>query len=94
MLEYEAVLKRSNSLGYSDVDAVVDYLCHISEKHGIFYLWRPILRDTKDDHVLELAVKTNAMIITWNLKDFAPASSRFGLEAETPRGLLKILEDL
>lgn len=94
VLEYEAVLKRNNSLSYSDVDAVVDYLCHISEKHGIFYLWRPILRDPQDDHILELAVKANAMIITWNLKDFTPASSRFGLEIQTPRGLLKILEDL
>jgi len=94
VLEYESVLKRNNSLSHSDVDAVVDYLCHISEKHGIFYLWRPVLRDPQDDHILELAVKANAMIITWNLKDFAPASSRFGLGVETPRGLLKILEDL
>lgn len=94
VLEYEAVLKRNKSLSYSDVDAVVDYLCHISEKHGIFYLWRPILRDPQDDHILELAVKANAMIITWNLKDFEPASSRFGLEVETPRDLLKRLEDL
>ena len=94
VLEYEAVLKRNNSLSHTDVDAVVDYLCRISEKHGIFYLWRPILRDPQDDHILELAVKANAMIVTWNLKDFAPASSRFGLSVETPQGLLKILEDL
>jgi len=94
VLEYEAVLKRNNALSHADVDAVVDYLCHISEPHGIFYLWRPVLRDPQDDHILELAVKANAMIVTWNLKDFAPASSRFGLKVETPRGLLKILEDL
>lgn len=93
-LEYEAVLRRNNSLSFLDVDAVVDYLCHISERHGIFYLWRSILRDPQDDHILELAVKTNAMIITWNVKDFAPASSRFGLNAITPRDLLKILEDV
>lgn len=93
-LEYESVLKRNKSLSNSDVDAVVDYLCHISERHGIFYLWRPVLRDPQDDHVLELAVKANAMIITWNLKDFVPASSQFGLVVETPRGLLKKLEEL
>lgn len=95
VLEYEAVLKRNDSLmSHADVDAVVDYLCHISEKHGIFYLWRPVLRDPQDDHILELAVKANAMIVTWNLKDFAPASSRFGLKVETPHGLLKKLEEL
>lgn len=94
VLEYEAVLKRGSLVNYADADAVVDYICHIAEKHGIFYLWRPILRDPQDDHILELAVKANAMIVTWNVKDFVPASSRFGLEVETPRGLLKRLEDL
>lgn len=94
VLEYEAVLKRNKTLSHTDIEAVVDYLCHISEKHGIFYLWRPVLRDPQDDHILELAVKANAMIVTWNLKDFTPASSRFGLSVETPRGLLKILEGL
>ena len=75
-----------------DVDAVVDYLCHISEKHGIFYLWRPILQDPQDDHILELAVKANAMIVTWNTKDFVPATDKFGIEVVTPRELLKKLE--
>lgn len=93
VLEYEAALKRNKSLSDTDVEAVVDYLCRISEKHGIFYLWRPVLRDPQDDHILELAVKTNAMIITWNLKGFVPAA-QFGLTVETPRGLLKLLENL
>ena len=92
VLEYESVLKRNHSLSNVDVEAVVDYLCHISEKHGIFYLWRPILRDPQDDHILELAVKANAMIVTWNLKDFEPAFSKFGLEVITPRELLYRLE--
>jgi predicted nucleic acid-binding protein len=92
VLEYESVLKRNALLDKADVDAVVDYLCHIAEKHGIFYLWRPILQDPQDDHILELAVKANAMIVTWNLKDFRPASEKFGLEVITPRELLKRLE--
>ena len=92
VLEYEAVLKRNHSLSNVDVEAVVDYLCRISEKHGIFYLWRPILRDPQDDHILELAVKVNAMIVTWNVKDFEPATSKFGLEVVTPRDLLNRLE--
>ena len=92
VLEYESVLKRNNLLDKVDVDAVVDYLCHISEKHGIFYLWRPILQDPQDDHILELAVKANAMIVTWNTKDFVPATDKFGIEVVTPRELLKKLE--
>jgi putative PIN family toxin of toxin-antitoxin system len=92
VLEYESVLKRNALLDKVDVDAVVDYLCHIAEKHGIFYLWRPILQDPQDDHILELAVKANAMIVTWNLKDFRPASEKFGLQVITPRELLQRLE--
>jgi len=92
VLEYEDVLKRDNLIAYSDADAVIDYLCNIAEKHGIFYLWRPILRDPKDDHILELAVKVSATIVTWNVKDFVPATTKFGLAVETPREILKRLE--
>ncbi len=92
VLEYEDVLKRDGVMSYPDVDAVVDYLCSIAEKHGIFYLWRPVLRDPQDDHVLELAVKAHATIVTWNVKDFVPATVRFGLAVETPRDFLKRLE--
>jgi predicted nucleic acid-binding protein len=60
VLEYEDALKRDGVMSNSDADAVIDYLCRIAEKHGIFYLWRPVLRDPQDDHVLELAVKANA----------------------------------
>lgn len=89
VLEYEDVLKRGAWLANSDADAVIDYLCSIAEKHGIFYLWRPVLRDPQDDHVLELAVKANATIVTWNVKDFVPATARFGLTVETPRDFLR-----
>lgn len=94
VLEYEDALKRNQSFSFSDIEAVIDYLCHISEKHGIFYLWRPVLKDPQDDHVLELAVKANAMIVTWNVKDFVLATTRFGIEVITPRELLNRLEEL
>lgn len=61
VFEYEDALKRDGVMSHSDADAVIDYLCRIAEKHGIFYLWPPVLRDPQDDHVLELAVKANGM---------------------------------
>ncbi len=33
----------------------LNYLALVGNKHDIFYLWRPILKDPKDDHVLEFA---------------------------------------
>lgn len=93
VVEYEAILKREIvHLAPKDIEAIVDFLCLVAGKHEVFYLWRPLLRDIKDDHVLELAFKAEAMIVTWNVRDFTPAGS-LGIEVITPRDLLNQLED-
>jgi putative PIN family toxin of toxin-antitoxin system len=61
LLEYEDVLKRpdvGHSLSPEQVDDVLDFLCASASLREIFYLWRPILTDPKDDFVLELAVES------------------------------------
>ncbi len=92
IMEYEAVglrfLKQTN-LNTSDLNDILDYICSISNKHKINYLWRPFLRDPKDDFVLELAVKARCQhIITFNKKDFKNIS-KFGVTALTPWEFLK-----
>lgn len=90
--EYEAVLKRGiTSLSAEDIDDVVDFLCSRAVLNKIFYLWRPMLKDPDDDFVLELAVKANAVIVTWNVNDFKLAA-KFGIEVLTPREFLASLE--
>ncbi len=90
--EYEAVLKRLiTPLSPEEIDDVVDYLCSRAVLNKIFYLWRPILKDPDDDFVLELAVKANAAIITWNVADFRHAA-RFGITVMNPRDFLASLE--
>ncbi|MCB0077243.1 MAG: PIN domain-containing protein, partial [Anaerolineales bacterium] len=57
--EYEAVAKRMLNeipLTEQDIDDILDYLCTISNRQRIFFLWRPFLPDPGDDMVLELAV--------------------------------------
>jgi len=47
VLEYESVAKRQSrqiGLTHSDIDDVLDYLCHIGVHRQIHYLWRPYLR--------------------------------------------------
>lgn len=92
VLEYEATAKeqaRALGLTHAEIDEVVDYICSVSNHREIYYLWRPFLRDPKDDLVLELAVESEAdYIVTHNLKDFAEVG-RFGLEAITPREFLE-----
>ena len=91
ILEYESVLKskiKELKLSEQDISTVINYFCKISEHTKIYYLWRPILKDPKDDHILELAVAANAKyIITYNLKDF-DESSKFNIKAIRPKDFL------
>jgi putative PIN family toxin of toxin-antitoxin system len=90
--EYEAVLKRGRlALSDEQVDDVIDFVCANSEHHKIFYLWRPVLKDPDDDFLLELAVKAQATIVTWNLADFKKASA-LGVAVIDPREFLQQLE--
>jgi len=90
--EYEAVLKRGITLlSAEEIDDVIDFICSKAVLNKIFYLWRPVLKDPDDDFVLELAVKANAAIVTWNVTDFKHAT-RFGIAVMTPREFLAALE--
>jgi putative PIN family toxin of toxin-antitoxin system len=91
ILEYEDVLKRNKSqikLSATEISDVIDYICLIGSKRKIFYLWRPFLKDQKDDMILELAVESEAdFIISFNKKDFKEID-KFNLEVLTPKEFL------
>jgi len=96
--EYQDVLTRKEHLtGAStreEILAFLRYLCKIANRKKIFYLWRPWLKDPKDDMVLELAVVAECQyIITYNIKDFANIQ-KFGIEAVTPGKFLRILKEV
>jgi putative PIN family toxin of toxin-antitoxin system len=94
ILEYEDVVKRDRSrikLTRLELDDVSDYFCRVAEHRRIFYLWRPYLKDPKDDMVLELAVEAECeFIVTFNKKDFE-GIEEFGLKAVTPKEFLGII---
>ena len=91
-LEYEEVAKReSEELGLTlaDADVLIEYWCRIAHLQAIHFLWRPVLRDIEDDHVLELAVEAGcALIVTHNVRDFA-GSEAFGITAIRPGEFLR-----
>ena len=97
IFEYEDAIKRNKSkikLNKSELDAVLDYICSISEKRKIFYLWRPYLKDPKDDMVLELAVESECdYIISFNKKDFLGVE-KFNIQVVTPKEFLKIIGEI
>jgi len=92
ILEYEDVAKRligGTALNEEDINDILDYICSVSNRREIFYLWRPFLKDPKDDMVLELAVTSNCdMIVTYNKKDFKGVEEYFGIHLLTPKELL------
>lgn len=92
ILEYEDAAKRllgQIPLAASDIDDILDYLCQAANRREIFYLWRPFLKDPKDDMVLELAVSGGCeVIITHNRRDFVGAE-QFGVNVMTPREFLR-----
>lgn len=90
MLEYEDVLKRSDNLQAArltaeEVDGFLDALALLVIPVTSFFLWRPALRDPGDEHVLEAAINGLAdAIITFNVRHFRVAASRFGIELLRP----------
>lgn len=96
VLEYEDALRRDAIKGRvtsSSVDDVLDYMCEVAEKHPVHYLWRPHLKDPKDDMVLELALAADCKyIVTYNLRDFR-IQTRGALRVLTPGEFLNLLKE-
>lgn len=94
LFEYEDVLKRKQKelcLSDNQVNVVLDNICALSEFQKIYFLWRPYLKDQKDDHVLEVAVASKAkIIVTHNIRDFKGVDS-FGVTALRPGKLLEVI---
>jgi predicted nucleic acid-binding protein len=92
VLEYEdAMLRRRGALSPQEVRDVVDYICSVARRQPIFYLWRPLLRDPKDDMMAEVAVAAGAeAVVTHNRRDFTGLGS-FGIRVDTPQEFLKMI---
>ena len=94
ILEYEAILKKQlNRTIFSDDDIndFINFICKIGAPTKIFYLWRPILNDPYDDHILEVAVASQSQyIVTFNKKDFKEIQ-KFGIIALSPKEYLQVI---
>jgi putative PIN family toxin of toxin-antitoxin system len=97
VLEYEDVLKRPElglSFTIQEIDKLLDVLCLIGEKQKIFYQWRPLLSEEKDNFVGELAINAQVQtIVTHNVKDFQNIT-KFGIKVITPKEFLQLIGEL
>ncbi len=92
--EYRDVALRPEHIAASgktpvDAEAVIDALEAISTPVFVRTRHRPLSQDENDDMVLDLAINGHAdVVVTNNVKDFAPAAARFGIKVLTPREFL------
>ncbi len=95
LFEYEDILKRKQielALSHKQIETILDNICAFSKFQKIYFLWRPYLKDPKDDHVLEVAVASKTkVIITHNLKDFKKIE-KFGIIAIPPGKYLELIK--
>lgn len=97
VLEYEDAVMRQMEVRSPERQAwddILDYICKVARRQEVFYLWRPLLRDPKDEMVLELAVAAGcAAIVTYNGRDFA-GTEAFGVMVRTPKEFLTEIGEL
>ena len=76
-------------LDKNEIDDISDYICLFAEQRKIYYLWRPYLKDRKDDMFLVLAVESESdNIITYNKRD-VEGIKKFGISTIKPKEFLK-----
>jgi len=99
--EYEDVLLREKNrqvykqFDTNDLVSFIDDICLISYHQKINFLWRPFLKDIKDDMVLETAFNASCnFIVTYNLKDFLGVYEKFDIKIITPKEFLKTIGEL
>lgn len=99
LIEYEAVLKRPEHLSAAgldaaEIDVVLDMIAANAKAVRLHYLWRPMLRDSSDDMVGELAVAGNAdTLVTLNIRDFRPLTRFFGIPVLSPGDFVALLNE-
>ena len=94
VFEYDDVASRPGLLPHlspAEITGFLDWFVSVSSQHKVHFLWRPLLRDPKDDMVLEAAVAASAdYLVTFNTTDFDGASS-LGVRVVTPAQLLALI---
>jgi predicted nucleic acid-binding protein len=95
--EYEAValrLQHLHATGRSRTETVMllETLYELAEAVQVSYRYRPLLPDSDDDILLELAINGQAdAVVGFNTKHFSEPLRAFGIEVYRPAGILKRL---
>jgi len=98
-LEYEAVIKRPEhwvwpGFDAAEADKFLDVLAEVCSPVDISFRWRGFLNDPNDEMVVEVAMNGRAdALVTFNDRDFAPATAQLGLVLRRPDAILAELRN-
>jgi predicted nucleic acid-binding protein len=90
MVEYEAVLTRlehlnASALSREQVNEILDAYAKLATPVHLRFLWRPRLKDSADEMVLETAVNGMAdRLVTFNARHLSVAAREFGIKVLRP----------
>lgn len=91
VIEYEDAVMRQLPESSSAREAwtdILDYICLVGKRQHVYFLWRPFLRDPRDEMVLELAVSAGCgVIISYNKRDFIGVN-QFGVRVRDSKEFL------
>lgn len=83
--EYRDVLSRKLSpTRWQQLQPALGTLLKKAQFVDVHYSWRPISSDPGDDHIIDCAMDSNAMIVTANLRDFRLAQESLGVQVMSP----------
>jgi predicted nucleic acid-binding protein len=83
-------IQKQCSLKVAEQEELFQAFLSVCTYNEIFYLWRPNLKDTDDDFLVELAVASNSsFIITENIKDLKSNELHFDFKTVTAKEFLK-----
>jgi putative PIN family toxin of toxin-antitoxin system len=83
--EYADVLARKlSSKHWQQVQPVLGTLLRKADFVDIHYSWRPVSPDPGDDHIIDCAMNSGAIIVTANIRDFRLAQESLGVRVLSP----------
>ena len=96
-VEYQDVLSRKKTLDdlgleSEDIAKFLRFIAYIAKTYDIYYLFRPNLKDEKDNMIVELAIVSQSRyLVTSNTRDFQNSELMFDqLNVVAPSEFVKI----
>jgi len=96
-VEYQDVLSRKKTLDdlgleSEDIAKFLRFIAYIAKTYDIYYLFRPNLKDEKDNMIIELAIVSQSRyLVTSNTRDFQNSELMFDqLNVVAPSEFVKI----